>query len=101
MRLKLAIDAQSTAEPLTCEGETVVVNFHGALISTSTAVLRVEMQIEVHVLVTGKRASAKVVYVDPEHPRLCGIALDRPENVWGVSLPPDDWPEDESEGTSE
>ena len=100
MRLKIAIEAQSTAEPLTCEGETVVVNFHGALLSTAT-VLRVDMQIEVHVLMTGKRASAKVVYVDPETPRLCGIALDQPKNIWGVSLPPEDWPENESGGTTE
>ena len=58
VRLKVAIEAQSTSEPLACEGETVVVNFHGALLSTAT-VLRVNMQIEVHVLMTGRRASAK------------------------------------------
>jgi hypothetical protein len=43
------------------------------------------------VIQTGKRGDAKVVYVDPERPRVCGIALDKPENIWGVPVPPDDW----------
>jgi hypothetical protein len=49
------------------------------------------MKIEIHVILTDKRAPAKVVYVDPEKPLVCGIALDKPENIWGLSLPPDDW----------
>jgi hypothetical protein len=49
------------------------------------------MKIEIYVLVTDKRAQAKVVYVDPEQPCVCGIALTKPENIWGVSIPPDDW----------
>lgn len=93
VRLKVVIEVQATAEPLTCEGETFVVNFHGALISTAIA-LRVGMGIEIRVFLTGKRASARVVYVDPEQPRFCGITLDPPQNIWGVSLPPEDWPED-------
>jgi hypothetical protein len=31
------------------------------------------------------------VYVDPELPFLCGVALETPQNIWGLSLPPDDW----------
>lgn len=100
VRLKVAIEAQGTAESVICEGETVVVNFHGALISTAVA-LRVGMQIEIHVLITGKRASAMVVYVDPDQPRFCGIGLDQPKNIWGVALPPEDWPKADSEATSE
>ena len=79
-------------EPLRCEGETVVVNLHGALILTAVA-LRVGMKISIHVHLTGKRATADVVYVDPEQPRHCGINLEKPENIWGMSLPPDDWQE--------
>lgn len=75
---------------MTCDGETIVVNRHGALIST-TIPLRVGMKIEIYVVMTGKRAPAKVVYVDPEKPRVCGIGLENPENIWGLSLPPDDW----------
>ena len=93
VRLRIAIEAQGVTEPLRCAGETVVVNLHGALISTATA-LRVGMRTEICVILTDKRASAEVVYVDPEHPRLCGISLARPQNIWGLSLPPDDWHED-------
>jgi hypothetical protein len=90
--LKVIVEAQGLSEPLTCEGETIVVNLHGALISTSLR-LRVGMNIEIQVCLTGKRAAAKVVYVDPERPEHCGIALAKPENIWGLSFPPDDWHE--------
>ena len=75
------------SESVTCEGETFVVNLHGALILTTIA-LRVGMKIGIHVLLTGKRAIADVVYVDPENPRHCGINLEIPENIWGLSSPP-------------
>jgi len=39
--LNVVIEAQGLSEPLTFEGETIVVNLHGALISTSVG-LRVE-----------------------------------------------------------
>lgn len=91
--LKVVIAAQGVSEPLNCDGETIVVNRHGALIWTSVP-LRVEMKIEIHVILTDKRARAKVVYVDPERPRVCGIGLAEPENIWGLSLPPNDWQED-------
>jgi hypothetical protein len=94
--LKVIIEAKGLCEPLTCEGETIVVNLHGALISTSTC-LRVGMNIEIEVSITGKRTPAKVVYVDPEKPEHCGIALAKPENVWGLSFPPDDWHEGHEE----
>jgi hypothetical protein len=88
--LRLVIEAQGITEHGICEGETIVVSLHGAFISTSVA-LRYRMKVEIHVIVTGKRASAEVVYVDPDQPRHCGIKLQRPENIWGLSLPPDDW----------
>jgi hypothetical protein len=94
--LKVVIKAQSLTEPLTCEGETIVVNRHGALISSGVP-LRVGMEIEIHVIMTDKGAPAKVVYADPERPRVCGIGLAEPENIWGVSFPPDDWYEDTDE----
>jgi hypothetical protein len=94
--LKVIIETQGISEPLTSEGETIVVNLHGALISTAV-VLRVGTIIEIQVYLTGKRAQAKVVYVDPDQPRHCGIALAKPQNIWGISLPPDDWREDDSD----
>ena len=88
--LKVVISAQAVSEPLTCDGETIVVNRHGALIA-STVPLRVGLKVEVHVIITDKRAKAEVIYLDAERPFVCGIALDRPENIWGLSFPPDDW----------
>jgi hypothetical protein len=84
------IKAQGIKGPLTCEGETIIVNCHGALISTAVA-LSEGMRIEIQVFLTGKSAPAEVVYVDPEQPLRCGIALEKAENIWGVSPPPDDW----------
>ena len=94
--LKVVILAQGLNEPLMCDGETIVVNRHGARISC-TVPLSMGLKIEIHVIITDKRASAEVVYVDPERPQVCGIALERPENIWGLSLPPDDWFEDSRE----
>jgi hypothetical protein len=94
--LKVVIEAQNTTEPLTCEGETIIVNLHGALISTAVA-LSVGMKIAIHVHLTSKSAPAEVVYVDTEEPMRCGIALAIPQNIWGISLPPKDWHEGGSE----
>ena len=96
VRLKVKIEALGVSEPLTCEGETFVVNLHGALLLTSVG-LRVGMRIGIHVLLTGKQAIADVVYVDPEQPRHCGINLEKPENIWGLSSPPDDWHESDTD----
>jgi hypothetical protein len=88
--LKILIEVQDCAESL--PGETITVNLHGALISTS-AQLNIRMTISVYVYLTDKRAKAQVVYIDPENPMCCGIELDKPRNIWGVPLPPDDWKE--------
>jgi hypothetical protein len=55
------------------------------------------MKVSVHVYMTDRVASAEVVYVDPDQPRHCGITLTKPENIWGITLPPDDWYETDSE----
>jgi hypothetical protein len=83
--LKVVISAEGLNEPLTCDGETIVVNRHGARISCS-APLYVGLKIEIHVVITGKRAKAQIVYVDPEQPLVCGIALDKPEKHLGAVL---------------
>jgi hypothetical protein len=88
--LKILIEVQDGGDSLT--GETIVVNLHGALITTSTQ-LSAGMTISVYVYLTDKRARAQVVYIDPENPMRCGIELDKPRNIWGVPLPPDDWEE--------
>ena len=88
--LKVLIEVQDGAESLT--GETIIVNLHGALITTSAA-LNAGMTISVYVYLTDKRARAQVVYMDPENPMRCGIELDKPQNIWGMALTPDDWEE--------
>ena len=95
IRIKVQIATRGVTEPLTCEGETILVNLHGALISTAVP-LRVGMKIDIHVILTDKHALAQVVYIDPDRPRFCGISLEKPQNIWGVSLPPHDWSESDS-----
>ena len=56
VRLKVRIEALGVSEPLACEGETFVVNLHGALILTAVA-LRVGMKIGIHVLPTASGPS--------------------------------------------
>lgn len=88
--LKILIFVQGLSEPLLSEGETITVNRHGALIFSKVP-LRLKMNLEILVIRTGQRAQAKVVYVDPDRPRVCGVTLEKPENIWGVLVPPDDW----------
>jgi PilZ domain len=91
--LKVVIAVEGGDDSLTGEGETIVVNLHGALISTAVG-LSGGVRISIHVYLTDKRAKARVVYVDPENPLRIGIELDHPLNIWGVPLPPDDWASD-------
>src|SRR3954469_16233713 len=84
--LKVMLETKGRTEPLACDGETQVVDLHGALISTPVA-LRVGLEVETHVILRDKRAPAKVVYMDPEQPRQCGIALAQPQNIWGFLYP--------------
>lgn len=78
------------ATGLACEGETIVVNLHGALVKVSAG-LQLGAGITIHVQLTGKSAAARVVFASRLRPSEFGIALDRPENIWGISLPPADW----------
>jgi hypothetical protein len=84
--LKVVISAEGVSEPLTCDGETVVVNGHGALIS-STVPLRLGLKIEVHVIITAKSAKAEIVYVDPERPFLCWTCARETSEHLGIVTP--------------
>jgi hypothetical protein len=88
--LKVVITIEGGAE--TCEGLTIVVNLHGALIATAVG-LSPGTRISIHVFLTDKRAAAQVVYIDAKNALHCGIELDTPRNIWGVPLPPPDWEE--------
>lgn len=89
--IRVHIEVHSTG--LSCEGETIVVNLHGALVRTSSD-LKLESRITILVPLTGKSADARVIFVSREHPSEFGIGLDQPQNIWGISLPPADWRED-------
>jgi hypothetical protein len=90
--IKVVIEIEGCSQPLICEGVTIVVNLHGALISTAVALAK-GMKISIHVILTDKRAKAHVVYVDPKDALRCGVELDQPRNIWGIPLHPEDWDE--------
>jgi len=94
--LKVVISVEGGADNLTCEGETIVVNLHGALLITAVP-LSEGMRISIQVFLTGKGSKARVAYVDPKDPKRCGIELEQPQNIWGVPLPPEDWMEPSAE----
>lgn len=87
--LKLVVTILAGDEIPTCDGETITVSSHGALIAT-TVQLSVGMKLWIHVSLTDKRAAARVVYVDPSNPLQCGIELYEPRNIWGMPLSPSD-----------
>ena len=72
--LKVVIAVEGNGGTQTCDGETIVINLHGALISTTEG-LSAGIRISIHVYVTDKRAAGRVVYVDPTNPVRCGIGL--------------------------
>ena len=89
-RVPIRVHIHVRATGLSCEGETIIVNLHGALVKATSA-LELHAAIIVEVPLTDKTASGRVVHASRERPLEYGIALDRPENIWGVSLPPADW----------
>lgn len=92
-RVPIRVSIEMRATGWSCEGETIVVNLHGALVKTSGR-LELGAQITVHVQLTDKSAHARVVFGSRDRPLEFGIALDTPQNIWGVSLAPADWRDD-------
>ena len=70
-------------------GETTTVNMNGALLRIP-ARLKVGDRVTVHVHATGKSAPAIVAFANDDLSQF-GIELEKPENIWGVTLPPPDW----------
>ena len=92
-RVPIRVRVEVHGTGLSCDGETIVVNMHGALVKTSSP-LDLGTQITIHVQLTGKSAAGRVVLVSREQPLEFGIGLDHPQNIWGISLPPADWQEE-------
>ncbi|MFL6439912.1 MAG: PilZ domain-containing protein [Terriglobales bacterium] len=89
--IRIRVEVQSTG--VSCEGETTVVNLHGALVRMSGP-LELGTRVTIHVQLTGKCAAGRVVLASRESPLEIGIGLDQPQNIWGISLPPADWQEE-------
>lgn len=89
-RVPIRVRIQVSATGVVSDGETLVVNLHGALLRTVEH-LEIGDHITLYVSLTGKSAPGRVVFAGQEHAFHFGIALDVPENIWGISLPPEDW----------
>jgi len=79
--LRVVISVDGSKENLTCGGETIVVNLHGALLTTEEPLTQ-GLKISIQVFLTGKHSGARVAYVDPGNPLRCGVELDHPQNIW-------------------
>jgi hypothetical protein len=88
--LEVSIDVEEESSRQTVTGITQVVNLHGALIRTARPLKR-HSKVTVSVFLTGKKSRAKVIHVTEDNPLKAGIELEAPQNIWGVSLIPDDW----------
>jgi hypothetical protein len=71
-------------------GETLVVNKHGALISTIPG-LQSGMRLNVTVVTNGKSVRARVIWDSARSEGRYGIELETPENLWKILFPPADW----------
>ena len=71
-------------------GKTLIVNKHGALISTIPG-LKAGMRLCITVVASGKSAWAQVVWDSPQSEGRYGIELETPTNLWEIYFPPSDW----------
>jgi len=71
-------------------GNTLVVNKHGALISTIPG-LKAGMRLCITVANNGRSVGAHVVWDERRCEGRYGIELDAPENLWKIIFPPADW----------
>jgi len=75
-------------------GVTVLVNKHGAKIAT-TLRFRVGDYVRLTIPASNRSQLARVAWVDQDNLGTArvnfGIALEEPENFWGVYFPPEDW----------
>src|SRR5260370_23983685 len=71
------------------DAETVIVNRHGARIRSAVS-LEPQMELRISMLTPYKWRAAKVIWANPGQNEY-GIELCRPENFWGIQIPPEDW----------
>jgi hypothetical protein len=88
-RIPTDIRVEVKSDGFAYAGETITVNLHGALVRIS-APLKVGDRITLQVRHTGRSAPGAVVFADKGASQF-GLELERPENIWGVRVPPTDW----------
>lgn len=71
-------------------GKTLIVNKHGALISTIPG-LQSGMRLSITVAASGKSAGARVAWDGARPEGRYGIELAPPGNLWEIPVPPADW----------
>lgn len=88
--------AEAGGRRFEARGETLVVNKQGAKIQTHKR-LTVGTTVRITCVPTRKSQEARVVWVDEQFGTIAvlrfGVELERPENFWGIYLPPEDWGE--------
>ncbi len=87
VRVPLKLTLEIEGEDFKCEGETVLVNQHGALI-TASAPLQPGSRIWINVYITCKRCAARIIYRSQTEPNQYGVKLETSGSIWGVSLTP-------------
>jgi len=88
-RIPTDIRVEVKSDRFAYAGETITVNLHGALVRIS-APLKVGDRVTLQVHHTGRSAPGAVVFADKGSSQF-GVELERPENIWGVRVPPTDW----------
>lgn len=88
-RIPTDIRVELKGDGFACAGETITVNLHGALVRISGP-LKVGDRVTLQVRQTGRSAPGAVVFADKTASQF-GVELERPENIWGVRVPPADW----------
>lgn len=88
-RIATDVLVEIQGESFAYAGQTLTVNAHGALVRIA-APLKIGDQVVLYVQSTGMSAGARVVFADGDSSQF-GVELETPENIWGVSVPPDDW----------
>jgi len=93
-QIPLRVTALDTTAPFSETGYTLVINSQGCGVRLSRS-LKPGMEVFLDELPTGKRVTARVANSVPlgsgSKCWVVGIALDHPENIWGVHPAPEDW----------
>jgi len=99
LKVPLVLEAlDRKGQSYSTHAETIMVSKHGARLSTEQPLVK-GSEIFVTVQRTRRREKARVVVAWEDSPGVkeCAIELSNPENLWGISFPPDDW-SDSGEG---